>query len=170
MSPRPGPYSTFSATGGETQTKDTPLAPFWDKSGTKFWTSAQVKDTIPFGYAYPETQRWQFQDQTSYQADIRRAVTALYGTNVFANFVANVAQRKEEHTLAVRDLAKENGAADKAAALARTPAEARAAAASIAQKTRFTAAVPAASETEPGKEEGQFWILSLVQTLSLTLQ
>ncbi|KAG7292775.1 hypothetical protein NEMBOFW57_002817 [Staphylotrichum longicolle] len=106
MSPRPAPYSTFSATGGESQTKDTPLAPFWDKSGTKFWTSAQIKDTATFGYAYPETQKWRFPNQPqAYQAEIRRAVTALYGTNVFANFVANVAQRKQEHDVAVSALA-----------------------------------------------------------------
>jgi tyrosinase len=97
MSPRPAPYSTFSATSGESQTKDTPLAPFWDKSGGKFWTSAQVRDTTTFGYAYPETQKWRVPDQRQYQAQLRRAVTNLYGTNVFANFVANVAQRKEEH-------------------------------------------------------------------------
>ncbi|KAK4129080.1 Monophenol monooxygenase [Parathielavia appendiculata] len=105
MSPRPAPYSTFSATGGEPQTQDTPLAPFWDKSGSKFWTSAQIKDTVTFGYAYPETQKWRFPDPHAYRAEIRRAVTALYGTNVFANFVANVAQRKEEHNIAVTALA-----------------------------------------------------------------
>jgi tyrosinase len=105
MSPRQAPYSTFSATGGESQTQDTPLAPFWDKSGSKFWTSAQIKDTVTFGYAYPETQKWRFPDTRAYQAEIRRAVTALYSTNVFANFVANVVQRKKEHDMAVRALA-----------------------------------------------------------------
>jgi tyrosinase len=106
MSPRPAPYATFSATAGQSQTKDTPLAPFWDKSGTKFWTSAQIKDTTAFGYAYPETQKWRFAGDTgAYQAEIRRSVTALYGTNVFANFVANVAQRKEQHEIAVSALA-----------------------------------------------------------------
>ncbi|AEO70659.1 uncharacterized protein THITE_2056637 [Thermothielavioides terrestris NRRL 8126] len=98
MSPRPAPYSTFSVTGGDIQSEDTPLEPFWDKSGTKFWTSAQIKDTTTFGYAYPETQKWRFPDQQSYQTSIRQAVTALYGTNVFTNFVANnLAKRKDEH-------------------------------------------------------------------------
>ncbi|KAJ4297390.1 hypothetical protein N0V88_004310 [Collariella sp. IMI 366227] len=152
MSPRPAPYSTFSATGGESQTQNTPLAPFWDKSGSKFWNSAQVKDTIPFGYAYPETQRWRFQDQAAYRADVRRAVTALYGTNVFSNFVANIATRKEEHALNLKVLAKDNGSANKAAVS--PPAELGPVAASIAQKTLFVAAVPAQSEAEPAKEEG----------------
>ncbi|KXX72895.1 Tyrosinase [Madurella mycetomatis] len=105
MSPRQAPYSTFNATGGEVQTADTPLAPFWDKSGSKFWTSAEIKDTTTFGYAYPETQQWQYPDYPTYQAAIRRAVTALYGTNVFVNFVANVEGRRKEHTVAVRALA-----------------------------------------------------------------
>ncbi len=106
MSPRPAPYSTFSVTSGASQSKDTPLAPFWDKSGTKFWTSAQIKDTAAtFGYAYPETQSWKFSTVAEYQADIRQTVGALYGTNVFANFVANVAQRKQEHDDAVNALA-----------------------------------------------------------------
>ncbi|KAK4116618.1 Monophenol monooxygenase [Canariomyces notabilis] len=104
MSPRPAPYSTFNSTGGEMQTANTPLTPFWDASGTKFWTSAQIRDTTTFGYAYPETQQWRYPDYPTYQAAIRRAVTALYGTNVFANFVANVESRREEHAFAMSSL------------------------------------------------------------------
>ncbi|KAK3989908.1 hypothetical protein QBC44DRAFT_326311 [Cladorrhinum sp. PSN332] len=107
MSPRPAPYSTFNSTEGETQSKDTPLTPFWEKSGTKFWTSDQIKDSASsFGYAYPETQKWKYTDDASYQAAIRQAVTGLYGTNVFANFVqANLQNRAEEHAVAIRGLA-----------------------------------------------------------------
>ncbi|KAH6854085.1 hypothetical protein B0I37DRAFT_421388 [Chaetomium sp. MPI-CAGE-AT-0009] len=101
VSLHPAPYATFSAADGESQTKDTPLMPFWVKSGTKFWTSSQVKDTHTFGYAYPETQRWRCPDQKAYQTEIRRTVTKLYGANVFTDFLANVARRKEEeHALA----------------------------------------------------------------------
>lgn len=108
MSPREAPYSTFGATEGELQSADTPLTPFWDKSGTRFWTSAEVKDTTTFGYAYPETQQWRYPDYPTYQAAIRRAVTALYGTNVFANFVATgVRRRRDEHAAAVGALAAE---------------------------------------------------------------
>lgn len=143
MSPRQAPYSTFNATGGELQTADTPLAPFWDKSGGKFWTSAEIKDTTTFGYAYPETQQWQYPDYPTYQAAIRRAVTALYGTNVFANFVANVEGRRKEHSVAVRSLvaapertkdddaaaAEANGAATQPSAAAAADENDRAAAA-----------------------------------------
>lgn len=151
MSPRPAPYSTFSARGGESQTKDTPLAPFWDKSGASFWTSAGVKDTAAFGYAYPETQKWRFPgDQRGYQAEIRRAVTALYGTNVFANFVANVARRRDEHAVAVNALAavaaKEEGAPAVAAVAPPTAQQAQAVFAVMAP-------IPSAEKEAPAKEE-----------------
>ncbi|KAK0671041.1 hypothetical protein QBC41DRAFT_335569 [Cercophora samala] len=106
LSPRPAPYSTFNSTQGESQTKDTPLTPFWDKSATKFWTSEEIKDTTTtFGYAYPETQEWKYKVPSEYQASIRQAVTSLYGTNVFANFAAaNVQARATEHTQLIKSL------------------------------------------------------------------
>ncbi|KAH6650426.1 common central domain of tyrosinase-domain-containing protein [Chaetomium tenue] len=97
MTLHPAPYATFNAADGESQTSDTPLAPFWDKTGTRFWTSGEVRDTHTFGYAYPETQRWRFPDQKSYQTNIRRTVVKLYGSNVPADFLANIAQRRVEH-------------------------------------------------------------------------
>ncbi|KAK0734565.1 common central domain of tyrosinase-domain-containing protein [Lasiosphaeria miniovina] len=97
MSPRPAPYSTFGVTQGATQDENTALTPFWDKTGRAFWTSAQIKDTAStFGYAYAETQKWQYTTGAAYQAALRQAVTKLYGTNVFANFVAHVTQRRTE--------------------------------------------------------------------------
>ncbi|KAK0624826.1 hypothetical protein B0T17DRAFT_531175 [Bombardia bombarda] len=94
------PYSTFSAEGGESQSEDTALEPFWDKSGTRFWTSAAVKDSsATFGYAYPETQKWRYASTAAYQASIRQAVTALYGSNVFTNFVANIATQPQQLSL-----------------------------------------------------------------------
>ncbi|KAK4167136.1 hypothetical protein QBC43DRAFT_8498 [Cladorrhinum sp. PSN259] len=107
MSPRPAPYSTFNSTEGELQSKDTPLTPFWDKSATEFWTSDQIRDSAAsFGYAYPETQKWKYTDTGAYQASIRQAVTALYGTNVFANFVqANLQNRAQEHSAAIKSIA-----------------------------------------------------------------
>ena len=120
MSPRPAPYSTFNSTEGEPQTKDSPLTPFWDKSGDRFWTSDQIKDsTTTFGYAYPETQEWKYTDEGAYQAAIRQAVTELYGTNVFDNFVrANLQNRAKEHAVAIKALtaAKQDFAEDAAAA------------------------------------------------------
>jgi len=166
MSPRAAPYSTFSVTGGASQSKDTPLAPFWDKSGTKFWTSAQIKDTAAtFGYAYPETQSWRFPTVAEYQANIRQTVGALYGTNVFSNFVANVAQRKQEHDAAVNALAVHakadgvkaagvEGAAVKEAAAA--PEGAQKALFSVPPQSAFAAMSlsvkpPAAKKKEEGK-------------------
>jgi len=95
MSPRPAPYSTFSASRGASQDQNTPLAPFWDKSAARFWTSAQIKDSAAsFGYAYPETQKWRYASTAAYQTALRQTVTGLYGSNVFANFVSNIASRQ----------------------------------------------------------------------------
>lgn len=104
MTLHPAPYATFNAADGETQTRDTPLAPFWNKTGTRFWTSGEVKDTHTFGYAYPETQKWRFPDQKSYQTNIRHTVVKLYGTNAIADFLANRSQRREAHTRAAKAL------------------------------------------------------------------
>ena len=93
MTRRRAPYSTFSAEGGEFEDRTTPLAPFWDKSGTEFWTSDEIKNSALFGYAYPETQKWRYQSTEAYREALRQSVTALYGTNVFTEFVANVAER-----------------------------------------------------------------------------
>lgn len=65
------------------------LKPFWDKTGTNFWVSTQVKDTTTFGYAYPETQKWGFPSTQAYQTALRRTVTQEYGGNVLSNFFAN---------------------------------------------------------------------------------
>ncbi|KAK4098585.1 Monophenol monooxygenase [Parathielavia hyrcaniae] len=151
MSPRPAPYSTFSAMGGESQTQNTPLGPFWDKSGTKFWTSAEVKDTVTFGYAYPETQKWRFPDPGAYRAEIRRAVTALYGTNVFANFVANVARRREDHNLAVTAQAAHAKPDATAADDTKPPASDKPML--FGAQGVFKAAAPPAPKAEPAEEE-----------------
>jgi len=53
-----------------------------------------VKDSAPtFGYAYPETQKWNFATTAAYQTALRQSVVNLYGSNVFRNFVENVAAR-----------------------------------------------------------------------------
>lgn len=84
ITPQPAPTSTFGVNRGATETENTGLTPFWDKSGTKFWTSAQVKDSAAtFGYAYPETQKWQFASTSDYQEALRRTVSNTYGSNVF---------------------------------------------------------------------------------------
>ena len=47
------------------------LQPFW-KNEHSFYTSYDVRDTAVFGYAYPETQAWDYASEDSW----RRAVTA----------------------------------------------------------------------------------------------
>lgn len=92
ITPKPAPASTFGVNRGATETENTGLTPFWDKSGTKFWTSAQVKDSAAtFGYAYPETQKWQFASTPDYQEALRRTVSSMYGSNVFRSFAASAA-------------------------------------------------------------------------------
>lgn len=70
---------TFSIRGGTSVTPDTPLAPFNDASGRKFWTSNTSKKTESFNYAYPETQRWKFSTDSLYITSVRQAVFSLYG-------------------------------------------------------------------------------------------
>src|SRR5689334_19792184 len=78
---------TFSIRGGTEVTPDTPLAPFYDASGTKYWTSNTAQKTEGFNYVYPETQRWKFASDDQYITSVRRAVFQLYGgvSRIFSN-------------------------------------------------------------------------------------
>ncbi|KAH8880045.1 tyrosinase-domain-containing protein [Thozetella sp. PMI_491] len=93
ITPQPAPYPTFWAERGDSQTADSPLVPFWDQTGSSFWTSNQVKDSSIFGYAYPETQKWKYANTDDYQTSIRQAVVRLYGGNVFSNFIQTIASQ-----------------------------------------------------------------------------
>ena len=70
---------TFSIRGGTVVSPDTPLAPFNDASGRKYWTSASAQKTESFNYVYPETQRWKFASDALYVTSVRQAVFTLYG-------------------------------------------------------------------------------------------
>ena len=61
------------------ETAKTPLAPFKDASGQRYWTSEGVRSTKTFNYAYPETQRWGFSSDDDYARSVMRAVQQLYG-------------------------------------------------------------------------------------------
>lgn len=93
MGARPAPYSNFTVRGGTLEDARTPLSPFWDASGSRFWTSEAVRDTAVFGYAYPETRSWAFKGREEYQRELRRAVARLYGSNPFVNFAQAVAPK-----------------------------------------------------------------------------
>ncbi|KAF2396866.1 Di-copper centre-containing protein [Trichodelitschia bisporula] len=81
--------SSFTMAAGSTQDATTPLKPFWDKTGTRFYTSNDVKSTKTFGYAYPETQAWNHDTVPKYQAALVETVKKLFGDgNTVKDFLA----------------------------------------------------------------------------------
>ena len=76
---KPTNNGTFTTRARSIETANTPLTPFADSTGTKYWTAAQVQNTQTFNYAYPETQRWKFANTAAYQDDIESKVQQLYG-------------------------------------------------------------------------------------------
>jgi tyrosinase len=68
---------TWVTLPGKPEGLKTPLAPFYKESGT-FWNSDDVRETTPFGYAYPETKSWTFKSQEDYRKDIIKQLHALY--------------------------------------------------------------------------------------------
>lgn len=93
MSARPAPFTNFTVQAGAIEDEKSPLSPFWDETGTRFWTSDRVKSTITFGYAYPETQRWGYATLAAYQQAMRRTIASLYGSNPFLNFAQTIAPK-----------------------------------------------------------------------------
>lgn len=93
MGARPAPYSNFTVRSGTLEDARTPLSPFWDSSGSRFWTSEGVRSTAVFGYAYPETRSWAFKGKEEYQRELRRTVARLYGSNPFLDFAQTVAPK-----------------------------------------------------------------------------
>lgn len=91
MTARPAPFSNFTVRSGTLEDARTPLSPFWDRSGNRFWTSEEVKSSKVFGYAYPETQSWAFKDTATYQRETRRTIARIYGSNPFVNFARTIA-------------------------------------------------------------------------------
>ncbi len=90
ISPQPAPYTTFDFEAGDSQTAESALTPFWDGTGTDFWTSTRVKETAAFAYAYPETQQWTYSSPSAYQKALRQIVSQLYGGNVFHNLTQSL--------------------------------------------------------------------------------
>lgn len=70
---------TFVIKANSVETANTPLAPFADASGVKYYNSLQVQQTEAFNYAYPETKRWAFASDSAYQDNIISTVQQLYG-------------------------------------------------------------------------------------------
>ena len=68
----------MTTAAGETEDNSTNLTPFW-KDSDNFWKSEGVRTTGVFGYAYPETQSWQYDTKQKYSAAARTAFQQLYG-------------------------------------------------------------------------------------------
>lgn len=69
----------FVTQAGSVETSSTPLTPFVDASGSKYWTSEGVRRTETFNYAYPETRRWAFISESVYENSVANTVQQLYG-------------------------------------------------------------------------------------------
>jgi tyrosinase len=82
---------------GQLEDQNTPLVPFMNNTASKFWTSADIKDTKVLGYAYPETQSWRYTNRDLYQKSLRTLVTALYGGNVFQTFSQSIAPQMKQN-------------------------------------------------------------------------
>lgn len=78
VTPQPATQGTVTTQAGETESINTSLTPFW-KNQNDFYTSADVVSTEPFGFAYPETQRWTFNTEENYEASVKSAFANLYG-------------------------------------------------------------------------------------------
>lgn len=90
VEPGPTDRDSFTAKRGTIEDVNTQLKPFWDGSGTKFWNSIGVKETVTFNYAYPETQKWKFNNVADYQRSVKSTVAQLYGTgNVVRDFITS---------------------------------------------------------------------------------
>ena len=77
---------TFTEKPGSTETITSDLTPFW-KDNSTFHTSESAKATVPLGYAYPETQSWNYSTQALYQKSVRAALKKLYGTTISSSGV-----------------------------------------------------------------------------------
>lgn len=80
---------TFTEQPGYTETVTSDLTPFW-KDNSTFHTSESAKTTIPFGYAYTETQSWNYATPALYQKSVRAALKKLYGTTISSSDAISV--------------------------------------------------------------------------------
>jgi tyrosinase len=92
--------ANFTIAANTKLTGDSELKPFYTSAATNFWKASDVKNTTPFNYAYPETQRWLYPNDQAYQAAVKRSVTTQYGGNVINNFFENIAPRSASATAA----------------------------------------------------------------------
>lgn len=75
---------------GQTVDENTELLPFRKPSG-EFWTTKDCWDHKVLGYAYPETQHWNFATDEEYRASVEAIITNLYGATGTEEFFSRQA-------------------------------------------------------------------------------
>jgi len=88
---QPTESGTFTTAVGSTETETSPLTPFYNAADS-FWTSDGVRSTLTLGYAYPETQSWNFATPEELQSSVADAVNRLYGGSSVASMVRRSAK------------------------------------------------------------------------------
>lgn len=79
---------TVTTPVGTLETRTSALTPFWQNSDD-FWTSDGIRKTGALGYAYPETQSWNFKSPQEYSANVRATVRKLYGGSSLGSILAD---------------------------------------------------------------------------------
>ncbi|MCJ1396995.1 hypothetical protein MMC11_000187 [Xylographa trunciseda] len=77
-------YGTFTNPQGGTEDVNTPLTPFHSSSNGTLYTSAAVRYTRTFGYAYPEVQDWNV-SASQLSATVRTTINNLYNPSSSPN-------------------------------------------------------------------------------------
>jgi tyrosinase len=72
-----GPHGNVYLEDFQDVSADTALMPFRKAPGG-FLTFNDCRDTTVFGYAYPETQRWNFDSDEAYQSAVTTTIATLY--------------------------------------------------------------------------------------------
>ena len=88
MKDEPNADGTFTEPPGYTENVASELTPFWKDSST-FHTPETAQATIPLGYAYTETQSWNYATPALYQNSVRAALKKLYGTTISSSGAIN---------------------------------------------------------------------------------
>ncbi|WZH45776.1 Tyrosinase [Fusarium acuminatum] len=96
-------WGSWATAAGSEEGLNTPLAPFY-RDASSFWTSDDVHETIKFGYAYPETKSWTFNNPEDYRKDIYKQLGAIYPTGSLTTMIAanKAGDKKPEETLRTR--------------------------------------------------------------------
>lgn len=98
-------FGSWVTAAGTDEGLNTPLAPFY-KDATSFYTSDDIRDTVKFGYAYPETQSWKFTSKDEYRRDIERQLDAIYPAASLGTMIMDSKRGVDQHEAMLRQRAK----------------------------------------------------------------